>query len=46
MNGFPGISRNAAIALGATLLMTAGTALAADDNVSADQIVNALQPKH
>jgi outer membrane protein OmpA-like peptidoglycan-associated protein len=45
MNGFPGISRNAAIALGATLLMTAGTALAADDNVSADQIVNALQPK-
>ena len=45
MNGFPGISRNAAIALGGVLLMTAGTALAADDNVSADQIVNALQPK-
>jgi outer membrane protein OmpA-like peptidoglycan-associated protein len=44
MNDFPGTSRNVAIALGAALLMTAGTALAADDNVSAEQIVNALQP--
>jgi outer membrane protein OmpA-like peptidoglycan-associated protein len=43
MNGFPGISRNLAIALGAAL-MTAGTALAADGNISAEQIVNALQP--
>lgn len=43
MNGFPGISRNQAIALG-TALMTAGTALAADGNISAEQIVNALQP--
>lgn len=43
MNGFPRISRNVAIALGAAL-MTAGTALAADGNISAAQIVNALQP--
>ena len=43
MNGFHRISRNAAIALGAAL-MTAGAALAADGNVSAEQIVNALQP--
>lgn len=43
MNGFPKISRNVAIALG-TALMTAGTALAADGNISAEQIVNALQP--
>jgi outer membrane protein OmpA-like peptidoglycan-associated protein len=39
-----GISRIAAMALGAALSMTAGLALAGD-NVSADQIVNALQPK-
>jgi outer membrane protein OmpA-like peptidoglycan-associated protein len=43
MNGFPKISRNVVIALGAAL-MTAGTALAADNNISAEQIVNALQP--
>jgi outer membrane protein OmpA-like peptidoglycan-associated protein len=43
MTGFPGILRITAIM--AALSMTAGLALAADDNVSADQIVNALQPK-
>jgi outer membrane protein OmpA-like peptidoglycan-associated protein len=45
MNGFLGISRISTIALGAALSMTVGPALAADDNVSADQIVNALQSK-
>jgi outer membrane protein OmpA-like peptidoglycan-associated protein len=44
MTGFFGISRIAAVTLGAALSMTAGLALAGD-NVSADQIVNALQPK-
>ncbi|MGA7074498.1 OmpA family protein [Bradyrhizobium sp.] len=39
-----GISRITAITLGAALSMTAGLALAAENNVSADQIVNALQP--
>jgi len=34
-----------AITLGAALSMTAGLALAGDNNVSADQIRNALQPK-
>jgi outer membrane protein OmpA-like peptidoglycan-associated protein len=34
-----------AITLGAALSMTAGLALAGDNNVSADQILNALQPK-
>jgi outer membrane protein OmpA-like peptidoglycan-associated protein len=34
-----------AIMLGAALSMTAGLALAGDNNVSADQIRNALQPK-
>ena len=43
MTGFPGILRITAIT--AVLSMTAGLALAADNNVSADQIVNALQPK-
>jgi outer membrane protein OmpA-like peptidoglycan-associated protein len=38
-------SRVTAILLGATLSMTAGLALAADDNLSADQIVNALQSR-
>jgi len=38
-------SRIAAITLGAAFSMTAGLALAADDNLSADQIVNALQAK-
>jgi outer membrane protein OmpA-like peptidoglycan-associated protein len=42
MTGFPGILRITAIT--SALLMTAGMASAAD-NVSADQIVNALQPK-
>jgi len=44
MTDFPGISRIAAITLTAALSMTAGLAWAADNNVSADQIVNALQP--
>jgi outer membrane protein OmpA-like peptidoglycan-associated protein len=43
MNDFSEMTRTLAIALGASLLMAAGTALAADDNVSADQIVHALQ---
>ena len=34
-----------AITLAAALSMTAGLAIAADNNVSADQILNALQPK-
>jgi outer membrane protein OmpA-like peptidoglycan-associated protein len=34
-----------AITLSAALSMTAGLALAGDNNVSADQIINALQPK-
>jgi outer membrane protein OmpA-like peptidoglycan-associated protein len=34
-----------AITLGAALSMTAGLALAGDNNVSADQILDALQPK-
>lgn len=34
-----------AIPLAAALSMTAGLAIAADNNVSADQILNALQPK-
>ena len=42
MTGFPGILRITAIT--SALLMTAGMASAAD-NVSADQIVNALEPK-
>jgi outer membrane protein OmpA-like peptidoglycan-associated protein len=44
MTGFFGISRIAAMAFGAALTMSAGFALAGD-TVSADQIVNALQPK-
>ena len=44
MTGFFGTSRIAAMVLGAALSATAGLALAGD-NVSADQIVNALQPK-
>src|SRR5580704_12994326 len=39
------ISTTAAITLSAALSMTAGLALAGDNNVSADQIINALQPK-
>jgi outer membrane protein OmpA-like peptidoglycan-associated protein len=37
--------RLSAITLGAALSMTAGLAFAGDNNVSADQILNALQPK-
>lgn len=39
------LSATAAITLGVALSMTAGLAIAAENNVSADQIVNALQPK-
>jgi outer membrane protein OmpA-like peptidoglycan-associated protein len=45
MTGFHRLSATAAITLGAALSMTAGLALAGDNNVSADQILNALQPK-
>ncbi|HET7886032.1 MAG TPA: OmpA family protein [Bradyrhizobium sp.] len=45
MSGFPGVFRTVTILLGAGLLVTAGTAHAAEADVSADQIVNALQPK-
>jgi outer membrane protein OmpA-like peptidoglycan-associated protein len=44
MTSFHSLSVLKAISLGAALSMTAGLALAGD-NVSADQIVNALQPK-
>jgi outer membrane protein OmpA-like peptidoglycan-associated protein len=44
MTSFFRISRIAAVAFGAALSMTAGVALG-DDNASADQILNALQPK-
>jgi outer membrane protein OmpA-like peptidoglycan-associated protein len=39
------VSAIAAITFGAALSMTAGLALAGDNNVSADQILHALQPK-
>jgi outer membrane protein OmpA-like peptidoglycan-associated protein len=39
------VSRLKAMTLGAALSMTAGLALAADNTVSADQILNALRPK-
>ena len=42
---FHRLSALKAIALGAALSMTAGLAIAGDNNVSADQILNALQPK-
>ena len=45
MTSFFKISTTAAITLGAALSMTAGLALADDYNVSASQIINALQPK-
>ena len=45
MTSFHRLSATAAITLSAALSMTAGLALAGDNNVSADQIVNALQPK-
>jgi outer membrane protein OmpA-like peptidoglycan-associated protein len=44
MTSFHGLSALKAIALGAALSMTAGLAIAGND-VSADQILNALQPK-
>src|SRR6202048_3204203 len=45
MTSFQSLSLFKAITLGAALSMTAGLALAGDNNVSADQIRNALQPK-
>jgi outer membrane protein OmpA-like peptidoglycan-associated protein len=45
MTSFFKISTTAVITLGAALSMTAGLALAGDNNVSADQILHALQPK-
>src|ERR1700737_3428456 len=45
MTSFHRLSGLTAIPLGAALSMTAGLALAGDNNVSADQILNALQPK-
>ena len=45
MISFHRLSALKAIALGAALSMTAGLALAADNNVSADQIVTALRAK-
>ena len=44
MTSFHGLTALKAITLGAALSMTAGFAFAGD-NVSSDQIVNALQPK-
>jgi outer membrane protein OmpA-like peptidoglycan-associated protein len=45
MTGFLRTCGLQAIAAGAVLSMTAGLALAADNAVSADQIINALKPK-
>src|SRR5258707_7607374 len=45
MSSFHRLSGLKAIALGAALSMTAGVAIAGDNNVSADQILHALQPK-
>src|ERR1700680_4817063 len=45
MTSFQRLSVLKAITLSAALSMTAGLALAGDNNVSADQILNALQPK-
>jgi outer membrane protein OmpA-like peptidoglycan-associated protein len=45
MTSFHRFTATAAITLTAALSMTAGIALAGDNNVSANQIVNALQPK-
>jgi outer membrane protein OmpA-like peptidoglycan-associated protein len=45
MTSFFKITTTAAITLGAALSMTAGLAFAGDNNVSADQILHALQPK-
>src|ERR1700730_9068316 len=45
MTSFLRLSGLKAITLSAALSMTAGLAIAGDNNVSADQIVRALQPK-
>jgi outer membrane protein OmpA-like peptidoglycan-associated protein len=45
MTSFHRISILKTITIAAALSMTAGLAIAGDNNVSADQIVNALQPK-
>ena len=45
MTNFRRLTATAAMTLTAALSMTAGIALAGDNNVSANQIVNALQPK-
>jgi outer membrane protein OmpA-like peptidoglycan-associated protein len=45
MTSFFRISTMAAVTLGAALSMTADLAMAGDNNVSADQILQALQPK-
>ncbi len=45
MTSFHRLTALKAITLGAALSMTAGLALAGDSTVSADQILNALQPK-
>jgi outer membrane protein OmpA-like peptidoglycan-associated protein len=45
MTGFHRLTALKAITLGAALSMTAGLAFAADNNVSTDQILSALQPK-
>jgi outer membrane protein OmpA-like peptidoglycan-associated protein len=45
MTSFHRLTATATIALGAVLTMTASLAIAGDNEVSADQIVNALQPK-
>ena len=45
MTSFLRFSGPAAMTLAAALSMTAGVAIAADNNVSADQILEALQPK-
>ena len=44
MTRFPGLTGLRAITIGAALSMTAGLALAGDNTVSADQILNALKP--
>ncbi|SDT51345.1 OmpA family protein [Bradyrhizobium canariense] len=45
MTSFHGLTALKAITLSVALSMTAGFAFAGDNNVSADQIVNALKPK-
>ena len=45
MTSFHRLTALKAVTIGAALSMTAGLAIAGDNNVSADQILNALQPK-